>query len=142
MYLDRGTRGCERRGWRRLSPAAYTATALFTLATLLFTGCGNPEKAARREAKWEQNIAQARLRVLDQLPDLDPASQEMIRTNRPFIAYSGVPFGGNYWFRWAISSNRVVELDALSSPNDVSKSRVKIRRGDSASKYGTLKTEK
>lgn len=103
-----------------------TTIILLALAVFLCTSCESPEKAARRHSQWEQNIKQARLRVLDQLPDLDAVSRAMIRTNRPSIPYVGAPFGGNYWFRWTISSNRVVVLDALNTPEDVSSRPVKI----------------
>lgn len=101
---------------------------LLALALFLCTSCESPERAARRHAKWEQNIEQARLRVLDQLPDLDVPSREMIRTNGPSIEYVGAPFGGSYWFRWMITSNRVAVLDAWSQPNDVSRSSVRIQK--------------
>jgi hypothetical protein len=112
-----------------------TTIILLAFAVFLCTSCESPENAARRHAQWEQNIEQARLRVLDQLPDLDAASREMIRTNRPSIPYVGVPFGGNYWFRWTITSNRVAVLDALSRPEDVSSRPVKIETLVSEMKY-------
>ena len=107
-----------------------TRTTLILLAFAMFlcASCESPEKASRRHAQWEQNIEQARRRALDQLPDLDADSREMIRTNRPSIPYVGAPFGGNYWFQWTITSNRVAVIDALSTPEDVSGRPVRIEK--------------
>jgi len=105
-----------------------TTTILLAFVVFLSMSCESPERAVRRRAQWEQNIEQARIRVLDQLPDLDSASREMIRTNRPSIPYVGAPFGGNYWFRWPISSNRVAVLDAGGTPGNVSGRPVTIEK--------------
>jgi len=110
-------------------------TILLLFAGFFWAGCESPEKAMRRQAKWEENIEQARQRVLNQLSDLDSASRDMIRTNRPTIPYVGAPFGGNYWFRWTITSNRVAVLHAFSSPDNVGNCPVTIERLVSERKY-------
>ena len=102
---------------------------------LLCVSCESPQKASERDEQWSQNIERARSRVLDQLPDLDSASRDMIRTNRPSISYVGLPFGANHWYRWAISSNRVAVLDAGLIPNEVSNKRVTIENPPSARRY-------
>src|SRR6476646_3807880 len=92
---------------------------------LLCIGCETYEKAAGRRAQSEQNIEQARLRVLQELPNLDTASREMIRTNRPSIPYVGSAFGGHSWFSWTISTNRFVELYWFTAPEGISNAPVK-----------------
>ena len=112
-------------------------TTIIQAAFILFlcVSCESPQKAAERRAQWSQNIERARSRVLDQLLDLDSASRDMIRTNRPSIAYVGLPFGGDYWYRWAISSNRVAVLDAGLIPSEVSNTPVTIENPPSARRY-------
>ncbi len=73
----------------------------------LGAGC---QSSQERRAQTSQAIERARARVLTQVPDLDPASGEMVRTSNPAISYVGAPFGGSYWFRWQISSNRVAAV--------------------------------
>ena len=108
---------------------------LLTFIAFLGVSCESPERTAQRHAQWEQNIDRARIRVLDQLPNLDSDSKEMIRTNAPKIWYVGAPFGGDYTFSWAISSNRTAELDALGTPENVSGRPVRIREPAPPSRY-------
>jgi len=94
----------------------------------LCVGCESPQKASERQAQWSKDIEHARDRVLAQLPDLDAASREMIRTNAPSTPYVGLPFGGVYWFRWTICSNRVAVLSPGANPKDVRDAPVYIER--------------
>jgi hypothetical protein len=100
---------------------------ILLFAVFLCASCESPEQASRRQEQREQSIEQARLRVLDQLPNLDGASREMIRTNAPRIEYVGAPFGGSYWLCWAISSNRTAVLGSFMRFEDLQNERVTIR---------------
>jgi hypothetical protein len=64
---------------------------------------------------------------MDQLPALDAASRDMIRTNAPTVEYVGMPFGGCYTFAWTITSNRQATLEAFTTPEDVESKPVRIR---------------
>jgi hypothetical protein len=87
-------------------------------------------------------IDRARIRVLNQLPALDNASREMIRTNAPKIRFSGVPFGGDYFFEWTISSNRTAGLDAFNTFDHLESAPVTIRQPAHDSHYWLWKDEK
>ena len=106
----------------------HSTTFLFLpLASAFVVSCEGP-RAARPRADSPEVIERARIRVLDQLPTLDSASREMIRTNAPKIWFSGVPFGGDYLFEWTISSNRVASLDAFNTFDHLESAPVKIRQ--------------
>ena len=96
------------------------------IAASLYCGCASSQ-SSRPRADSPEVIEQARVRVLDQLPALDTASREMIQTGAPRIEYVGAPFGGSYWFCWAITSNRTAVLHAFSSLEDLSDRPVTIR---------------
>jgi hypothetical protein len=122
--------------WLRFPLGIMTTTIVqLALILVLCASCESPQKASERQAQWAENIERARSRVLDQLPDLDCASRDMIRTNPPSIPYVGAPFGGNYWFEWTISSNRVAVLNAGSIPGNVSDRPVSIEHLQSGSRY-------
>ena len=74
-----------------------------------------------------ERVERARVRVLDQLPDLDSPSRDMIRTNAPKTAFVGLPFGGAYTFSWTISSNRVARLDVNNSLEHLESASVRIQ---------------
>ena|SRR5688572_13773558 len=90
-----------------------TKIVLLAYTAVLGVSCEGPQ-ASRPRADSPEVVARVRARVLDQLPALDSVSREMIRTNSPKFGYSGVPFGGAHIFQWAVSSNRVVELDTFN----------------------------
>jgi hypothetical protein len=104
------------------------------IAGMLLASCASPD-SSRLRANSPAVIEQARIRVLAQLPDLDNASRDMIRTNAPRIEFVGVPFGGDYWFCWTITSNRTAVLHAFSSLDNLNNRPVTIRMPDAASKY-------
>ena len=113
---------------------APVAILLLGSIAILAAGCAGP-RASRLRADSPEVIEQARIRVLDQLPTLDTPSRDNIRTAAPRIEYVGAPFGGSYWFCWAISSNRTAVLQAFSSLENLSTRPVTIREPVPPSRY-------
>jgi hypothetical protein len=81
---------------------------------LVFTIIAGCQSSQERNAQRSEAVERARAHVLAQLQGLDSASREMVRTNNPQLSYVGAPFGGSYWFRWQISSNRVAAIGPCS----------------------------
>lgn len=94
----------------------YIMSTVFTFLALclafLFAGCANSQSSGPR-ADAPEVIEQVRSRVLE-LPTLDTASREIVRTTAPKIWFVSLPFGGDYTFQWRITSNRTVELHAAN----------------------------
>jgi hypothetical protein len=105
------------------APFTFLAGAL---AASLVAGCASSQ-SSRPRADSPEVIEQARVRVLYQLPALDSGSRAIVQTSAPRIEYVGAPFGGSYWFCWAITSNRTAVLHAFSSLEDLSDRPVTIR---------------
>ena len=110
-------------------------TTILSLAVVTAFGVSCQTPGSRLHAQWPQTVERARVRVLDQLPDLDAASREMIRTCDPRVEYVGAPFGGDYTFVWQITSNRMATLNAFSTPESVDDKPVRIREPVRSSRH-------
>ena len=109
----------------------YTLGIMRAFATFLLLGflaCLVASCSSVPRVDSPEVIARARSRVLDQLPDLDIASRDMILTNAPKIVFVGTPFDLYTIYKWTITSNRVVTLDTYNKPIDrLESARVRIR---------------
>src|SRR5258707_156715 len=85
---------------------SWTTSLLRAIGPMLLVSCESTSELRLTP----ERVQLARVRVLGQLPDLDAASRDMIRTNSPKTAFVSLPFGGAYTFAWTISSNRVATL--------------------------------
>ncbi len=85
-----------------------------SVVAVAFTISAGCQSSQERSAQTSQATERARARVLTELQDLDPASRELVRTSNPALSYVGAPFGGSYWFRWQITSNRVAAVGPCS----------------------------
>lgn len=113
---------------------AHFAILAILFAACFFVGCASTQ-SSRLRAYSPDVVEQVRSRVLDQLPTLDAASREMIQTNTPRILFVSLPFGGDYTFRWMITSDRIVELYAGSTLAQLSERPVSVRELSPASRY-------
>ena len=111
-----------------------TQIVFLAFAAMLCMSCESP-RVSRPRADSSETIERVRTRVLDQMPTLDGDSREMIRTNAPKITFRGVPFGGVYYFQWAVSSNRMVSLDTLHSLDHIESEAVQVWQRRSDSRY-------
>jgi hypothetical protein len=106
---------------------AATKILLLILSTIALAGCESAHTSRQRPDSPEV-VERVRNRVLEQLPTLDTASRDMIKTNAPKIWFSGVPFGGDYMFEWRVASNRLASLDVFNNFDRVESAQVKLHQ--------------